>query len=298
MNLNQLRVFATVANRLSFTLAAGDLHMTQPAVSQQVKALERSLRVRLFERRGNVLSLTEAGRVLHGSAVAMLSAEEQATRALAELSGGSRGTVAVGANTTGGMYVVPELICAFRERFPEAQVVVHIEPAVRIYERIHQHIVDVGFAGGPIDDARFRVEHVAPDPLVLIFSPRHPFAGRASVTLADLAEQPFVVPEATSLTRILIERALRQAGLSIRVGHQLHETEPVKRAVEANLGVAIVSRHAVARELAAGHLATAAIEGIAFERQLEMITLKDRYLSPLAVRFQQFTREFFAARSP
>jgi len=293
MNLSQLRVFATVANRLSFTLAAGDLHLTQPAVSQQVKALEKSLRVRLFERQGNQLTLTEAGRVLLDDATAMLSAEEHATRALAELSGGTRGTLAIGANTTGGMYVVPELLGAFRERHPEAQIVLHVEPAVRIYERIHQHIIDVAFAGGPIDDARFEVEPVAADPLVLIFSPRHPFAGRASVSLAELAGEQFVMPEATSLTRQLVERALRQAGLTVRVGHQLHETEPVKKAVEANLGVAVVSARAAARELAAGYLATAEIEGVSFERQLEMITLRGRYLSPLASRFRRFAREFF-----
>jgi DNA-binding transcriptional LysR family regulator len=293
MNLNQLRVFATVADRLSFTLAAGDLHLTQPAVSQQIKALERSLRVRLFERQGNQLSLTEAGSVLRDSALQMLRAEENATRALAELSGGTRGTLAIGANTTGGMYVVPELLGAFRERYPEAQIVLHVEPAVRIYERIHQGIIDVGFAGGPIEDARFDVEPVASDPLILIFSPRHRFAGRDSVALAELAEEQFVMPEATSLMRILVERALRQAGVTVKVGHQLHETEPVKKAVEANLGVAIVSARAAAREIAAGYLATAPIEGLTFERQLEMIVLRGRYLPPLATRFRQFTRDFY-----
>jgi DNA-binding transcriptional LysR family regulator len=294
MNLNQLRVFVTVANRLSFTLAAQDLHLTQPAVSLQVKALERSVRTRLFERRGNVLSLTEAGQVLLGSAVTMLNAEEQARRDLAELSGARRGTVTVGANTTGGMYIVPELIAAFRERWPEAEVVLHVEPAVRIFERIHQNVIDVGFVGGPVEDERFRVEHVAPDPLALIFSPRHPFAGRSSVSLEELAGQPFVVPEATSLTRILFERALREAGVSIRIGHQLHETEPVKKAVEANLGVGIVSAHAITREVAAGHLATARIEGLDLDRHLEMVTRPGKYFSPVVARFREFARQFFA----
>ncbi|HEY3080963.1 MAG TPA: LysR substrate-binding domain-containing protein [Chloroflexota bacterium] len=295
MNLNQLRVFCAVANRLSFTLAAQDLHLTQPAVSLQVKALERSVRIRLFERRGNVLSLTEAGRVLYDSAVAMLNAEEQARHDMTELSGGRRGTLTVGANTTGGMYIVPELIAAFRDRWPDAQVVLHIEPAVRIFERIHQNIVEVGFVGGPLDDDRFRVEHVAPDPLALIFSPRHPFAGRTSVSPEELAGQPFVVSEATSLTRILFERALRQAGVTIRIGHQLHETEPVKKAVEANLGVGIVSAHAITREVAAGYLATAEIEGLDLSRHLEMVTRPDKYFSPLVLQFQQFAREFFAS---
>jgi DNA-binding transcriptional LysR family regulator len=297
VNLNQLRVFQAVANRLSFTLAAQDLHMTQPAVSLQVKALERSLRIRLFERQGNTLSLTEAGAVLYGSAAAMLGAEEQARRELAALSGGRRGAVSVGANTTGGMYIVPELIAAFKDAWPEAEVVLHVEPAVRIFERLHQSVLDLGFVGGPVEDARFAVEHVAPDPLALIFSPRHPFAGRERVSLAELAGEPFVVPESTSLTRILFERALREAGVTIKVGHQMHETEPVKKAVEANLGVGIVSGHAVTREVAAGHLATAAIEGLDLSRHLEMVTRPGKRLPPLAERFRQFARQFFAARN-
>src|SRR5581483_10484386 len=207
MNLNQLRAFVTVANTMSFTLAAEDLHITQPAVSLQIKALERSVRIRLFERRGNVLSLTEAGRALLDSAVLMVNAEDQAERVLAELSGERRGKLALGANTTGGMYVVPELISAFREQWPEVDVELHIEPAVRILERIHQNILDLGFVGGPVDDPRFDVEHMAPDPLVLIFSPKHPFAGRPSIPVHELSGQALIVPEATSVMRILFERA-------------------------------------------------------------------------------------------
>ncbi len=293
MNLNQLRVFRAVADRLSFTLAAEDLHLTQPAVSLQIRALERSVRTRLFERRGNALFLTEAGLVLLGSANAILTGEEEALRAMAEIAGGRRGRITVGANTTGGMYIVPELIAAFRETWPEAEVVLHLEPAVRIFERIHQNVIDIGFVGGPIEDPRFRVEHLALDPLVLIFSPRHPFAGRSSVTLEELGREQFVVPESTSLARILFERALREVGVSIRIGLQLHETEPVKKAVEANLGIGIVSGHAIRREVEAGHLATADIEGLSLERYLEMVTRPGKYFSPLALRFQEFARAFF-----
>jgi DNA-binding transcriptional LysR family regulator len=293
-----MRSFVTVANRLSFTLAAEDLHLTQPAVSLQIKALERSVRVRLFDRRGNVLALTEAGRALYDSASAMLHAEEQANRVLAELSGARRGRLTVGANTTGGMYVMPEVLAAFREEWPEVEVELHVEPAVRIFERIHQNIIDVGFVGGPVYDERFSVEHVAPDPLVLIFSPRHPFAARKRVTLADLAEQPFIVPEPTSIMRVQFERALREAGVAIKIGLQLHEAEPVKKAVEANLGVGIVPAFAVVREIAAGHLLTAKIEGLAIERHLEMVSRRDKYFTPLTQRFREFVREFFANPGP
>jgi len=296
MNLNQIRVFVAVANRLSFTMAAEDLHLTQPAVSLQIKALERAERIRLFERRGNVLSLTEAGRALYDSALTMLSAQEQATRVLAELSGAKRGRLTVGTNTTSGMYVVPELLAAFREQWPEAEVELHIEPAVRILERIHQNIVDFGVVGGPVEDDRFEVEHLTADPLALIFSPRHPFARKKQVTLEDLADQPFIVPEATSVMRILFERALREAGLIIRIGLQLHEAEPVKKAVEANLGIGIVSALAITRELAAGQLCTAPIAGLSIARQLELVSRPDKYFSPMGQRFRDFTREFFKMR--
>lgn len=294
MNLNQIRVFVAVARRLSFTQAAADLSLTQPAVSLQVKALERSVRLRLFERRGNVLDLTEAGRALYDSAVAMLSAEEQATRILAEISGATRGRLGVGVNTTSGMYVAPELLASFRAAWPEAEIDLHVEPAVRILERLHQHVLDVGIVGGPVDDDRFHVEHLAPDPLVVIFSPRHPFARKASLTLADLAEEPFIVPESTSVLRLLFERTLREAGINPRIRLQLHEAEPVKKAVEANLGVGIVSALAISRELAAGDLCTAPVEGLAVSRHLELVTRRDRYLSPLANRFRNFARAYFA----
>ncbi|HLY65486.1 MAG TPA: LysR substrate-binding domain-containing protein [Chloroflexota bacterium] len=298
MNLNQIRVFVAVANRLSFTLAAQDLHLTQPAVSLQIKALERNERIRLFERRGNVLGLTEAGRALYDSAVTMLSAHEQATRLLAELSGAKRGRLAIGTNTTSGMYVVPDVLARFHERWPDADIELHIDPAVRILERIHQNVVDIGIVGGPVEDDRFEVEHLAPDPLALIFSPRHPFAREKIVTLADLADQPFIVPEPTSVMRILFERALREAGLAIRIGQQLHEAEPVKKAVEANLGVGIVSALAISRELATGDLLSAPIEGLTISRHLEMVSRRDRYFSPVALRFREFVRKFFAGDPP
>jgi DNA-binding transcriptional LysR family regulator len=170
----------------------------------------------------------------------------------------------------------------------------HIEPAARILERIHQNIVDIGFVGGPLADERFEVEHVAPDALVLIFSPRHPFAGRQHVALHELADQPFIVPEPTSLMRMQFEQAVRAAGLQIRIGLQLHEGEPVKKAVEANLGVGIISAFAIRRELAAGHLATAEVEGLRISRHLEMVWRRERYFSPLAVGFRDFARAFFA----
>ncbi len=292
MNLHQLRIFYTVANRMSFTQAAADLILSQPAVSLQIRALEKTLALRLFERVNNQLSLTEAGSALYRSAMVMLNAEEEAERTMSELAGATRGKLIIGANTTGGMYVMPGVIRAFRRAHPEAELVLHIDGTERIMERVQQNVIDLGFVGGPIDDSRFHVEPLWEDPLALIFSPEHPLAGRPSVTLADLARQPFIVPEPTSRTRLLYERVLREAGVTIKAGLQLNGTEPVKKAVEANLGVAIVSAHAVDREIAAGHLQTATIEGVDMRRHFEMISRAGKYFAPVGARFQDFARSF------
>ena len=292
MNLHQIRVFYTVANRLSFTLAAQDLVMSQPAVSLQVKALEQSLGLRLFERVSNHLSLTQAGEALYHSAVAMLSAEDEAARTMAELAGATRGKLVIGANTTGGMYIMPPVIRGFRQRYPETEIVLHIDGTERLCERVQQNIIDLAFVGGPIEDSRFRVERLCLDPLALIVSPAHAFAGKTSVSLTELAAEEFVLPEASSRTRLLVERALKERGLTIKIGQQLTGTEPVKKAVESNLGIGIVSSHAVDREIAAGHLATASVEGLVLQRHFEMISRADKYFSPAGMRFREFVSDY------
>lgn len=290
--MHQLRVFYTVANRLSFTQAAEDLVMSQPAVSLQIKALERSLGLRLFERVSNRLSLTQSGEALYHSVVTILSAEDEAMRTMAELAGATKGKLVIGANTTGGMYIMPPVIRDFRLQYPDTELVLHIDGTERLCERVHQNIIDLAFVGGPIDDDRFRIEHLCLDPLALIFSPVHRFAGRKSVSLPELAAEYFVLPEASSRTRLLVERSLRERGLAMKIGQQLTGTEPVKKAVEANLGVAMVSSHAVEREIVGGHLGTAAIEGLALERFFEMISRSDKYFSPAGTRFRTFVTEY------
>ncbi len=292
MNLHQLRVFYTVANRLSFTLAAEDLVMSQPAVSLQIKALEQSLGLRLFERVANRLSLTQAGEALYHSATTMLSAEDEATRTMAELAGATRGKLVIGANTTGGMYILPPVIRDFRKAFPETEIVLHIDGTERLCERVQQNVIDLAFVGGPIENERFRVEHLCLDPLALIFSPAHAFAGRSSVSLMEVAAERFVVPEPSSRTRLLVERSLRERGLTMKIAQQLTGTEPVKKAVEANLGVAMVSSHAVEREVAAGHLGTARVADLDLRRYLEMISRGDKYFSPAGVRFREFVSAY------
>jgi DNA-binding transcriptional LysR family regulator len=289
VNLHQLRIFHAVAQRMSFSAAAERLFLTQPAVSLQVRALERSLGVRLFDRSGGRLALTPAGEALLRSATTILNAEGEARRAIDELKGASAGRLIVAANTTGGMYFVPRLLAAFRAEAPKVQIELDVDATDRICERVAQGTVDVGFVGGPVDDGRLTVEPIAEDRLVLVAAPGHPAAaGRPRITPADLAAEPLIVPEAASRTRMLVERRLREAGLPFRPAAQMVGTEAVKKAVEANLGIAFVSRFAVEAELALGRLAALEVEGFAIVRPIVMIYRSERYFTPVAARFRMF----------
>ncbi|MGH8972087.1 MAG: LysR family transcriptional regulator [Acidimicrobiia bacterium] len=293
MNLNQLQIFCTVARHLSFSVASEELFITQPAVSQQVKALERQLNVKLFERLGHKLFLTEAGEAILASAQAILTARAEMEQSLALLRG-SMGRLALGANTTGGMYVAPAIVRAFRERHPDTEATLQVETTNRICERVMQNMIDVAVVTGPMEDRRFVVRDLVDDEVYLIVSPSHPFAGRASVSPAEVAGEDFAVPEPGSRTRTLIESAFLEQGLRIRVTMQLPGTEAVKKAVEANLGVAMVSKHSVTREMALGALCRVAIDGLALHRPIHVLYRKGKHLSPVARRFLAFAHDFVA----
>ncbi len=290
MNLHRLRIFHAVADRMSFSAAAEQLYLTQPAVSLQVRALERSLGVTLFDRTRGRLALTPAGEALLTSAATILHAEGEARRVLDELRGASAGRLIVAANTTGGMYVVPRLIAAFRAEAPKVQLELGVEATDRICERVAQGMVDIGFVGGPIEDGRLTVEPLADDRLVLVASPAHSLAARRRrrITLEQLAAEPLIVPEAASRTRQLVERRLRDAGLPFRPAGQMVGTEAVKKAVESNLGLAFVSSYAVEGELTLGRLVALEVEELAIVRPIVMVYRAERYFTPAAVRFRDF----------
>lgn len=292
MNLNQVQVFCAVAKHLSFSMAAEELFITQPAVSQQVKALERQLNVKLFERVGHKLFLTEAGEGVLPHAQALLTARAEMEQTLAMLRGSGRGRLALGANTTGGMYVAPAIVRAFRDLSPEVEATLQIETTTRILDRVMQNMIDVAIVTGPVEDGRFAIRDLCDDEVYLIVSPSHPFAGRSSVSSAEVAGEDFAVPEPGSRTRMLIEQAFHDRGHRLRVTMQLPGTEAVKKAVESNLAVAMVSRYSVPRELALGVLARVPIEGLVLERPIHILHRKGKHLSPLARRFLTFAQEY------
>jgi DNA-binding transcriptional LysR family regulator len=294
MNLHHLRIFYTVAQRRSITAAAADLLLSQPAVSLQLKALEKELGLPLFQRGGARLQLTQAGEVLHRAAVSMLHAKEEVERSIAELRDGTRGRLILGAGTTGGMYVLPRVLRAYKALWPETEVLLHFGTTDQILDKLAQNVLDMGLVGGPVEDRRFLVEPICADELVLIAAPSHPITALAKVTLKDLGGMPFIVPEAGSRTRQLVEKRLRESGVPLTITMQLPGTEGVKRAVEGGLGIGMVSRYSVESELVTGVLRRVPIEGFALTRTMSLVSRAQKYFSPVTVRFREFARSFGA----
>ena len=292
MNFHQLEIFYAVAQQLSITAAASTLRVTQPAVSLQIKTLERELGLPLFERGGRKLALTQAGEALYRCAVSILHARDEAQRSIAELSAATKGKLILGANTTGGMYLLPRIVKEFKELYPETEVLLQIESTEWLYDKILQNVVDMALVGGPTEDRRFGVEGVCADSLALIVSPSHPFARPGKISLKELETQSLVVPTQGSRTRQLVERRLKEAGLTPRIVMQLIGTEAVKKAVEANLGVAFVSRYAVERECDVKELKIIRVHGLRLDRDMELIYRKQKYFSPVGQRFREFIHSY------
>jgi DNA-binding transcriptional LysR family regulator len=289
INLRQLSVFCAVAARMSVSAAAEDLMMSQPAVSQQLRALEHQLGAKLFEWTGQRLLLTEVGAAVRPHAEAMLALADEIALAVAELRlPADRGALSLGANTTGGMYIVPELVRGFLAEHPHAQVTLQVEHTNRIVDRILQGFVDVALVTGPLVDERLAIRDVASDELVTIASPAHPLAARTSVSVAEVAAAGWVLYAHGSRTREVVRGAFAQRGHKLNVVMQLSSTEAVKKAVESNLGIAMVSGHAVARELALGALVALSVEGLSIRRPIHLLHRGQRRLTPLAASFCAF----------
>jgi DNA-binding transcriptional LysR family regulator len=270
--------------------------LSQPAASLHVRSLERELAVRLFERSSTGITLTPAGEAVLAGAIAVLQTLEHMEQAVAELRGARRGRIAIAANTTGGMYLAPQIIAAFRETHPEIEVVFQIESTERIYERLSQGIVDFAIVGGPSPTERFEVRRLCADELVLVAHPRHRLLAKLPLKLSDLIHEDLILAETNSKMRALVESVFRQAGIAVRPRLVLSGTEALKKATEATLGVAFVSAYAVEREVALGTLRVLPIADGSFGRDYELLALKGRYLTPALSSFVEFSVDYAATR--
>jgi DNA-binding transcriptional LysR family regulator len=281
----QLRVFDAVARRRSFTRAARELKMTQPAVTHHMRVLEEMCGIKLVERSGNQVVLTPAGMLLYESVKQMIGLDRDLCRMIDELRGGERGRLTLGTNTTGGMYVMLRILRAFRADFPEVDVRITVADTASILDAVLEREVDMAIVRGPVDTRRFVTYPLCPDELIPVVSADHPLVGRPSLSLHDLADEPLILPGYGSTTREYILQRFRDAGLHVRVGMEFSATEHIKKAVEFNLGVAVISRWVVERELGLGILVMLDVEGFPLVREYQLVTRRDTTLAAASQNF-------------
>lgn len=268
----RLKVFRAVARELNFRRAAEGLYLTQPAVTQQIKALEDELGVALFDRAGGRVELTEAGRVLLGYAERLKSTADEAVQALAEVSGQRAGELAVGASQTIGQYLLPTLLAGFERENPRVQVRAVSGNTDEILEALASHAVELALIEGPAKRRDVVTTPFMRDEMVLVAPSGHEFTGHP-ITLAMLAEAPLLMRELGSGSRRVVEQALEAVGLRLKdmqVKMTLDTTEGLLSAVEAGLGVTFVSRWGIRNQLALRTLQVVEVEGLRVERMFSL----------------------------
>ena len=290
VTVHQLRLLTAVIDSGGFSRAAAAMDLSQPAVSHQLKALAGAIGTPVVEVVGRQVRLTQAGGLLYDHARRILAEFEAAGSGLDELRGLKRGRLRVAGDTTVGIYVLPDLLGAFRQDHPSLQVQLAVDNRQGVYRRLVAGEVDFVVSGRRWDDPTIPlvVRPFLANELIAIASVRHPLAGRESVTLAELAAQPFIVREPGSGTRETAEEALRAAGLSVRPVMELASNGAIKRAVARDLGVSILSRYATALEIQIGHLAELSVESFPLRRQWHLVYARDKRLGPVDEAFLRF----------
>lgn len=285
MNLNHLRVFASVAQHGSLTRAARDLRVSQPAISKQLGDLEIDLGTRLVDRLARGVRLTAAGEILYAHAQRILQAERAAEQELRDLRGLGRGRLAVGASTTVGSYLVPSLFGELHRLHPGVQLELEIANTAAIQTAVLENNLDLGLIEGFVASELLDVETLAADELIAIAAPGHPALQRAPLRAADLKELPVLMREQGSGSRDVLEAALREREIALTPVMSLGSTEAIKNAVLHGLGVAIVSRLSVDYELQSRRLVELAFRDLRIRRDLYLVTLRGKRPSPAASAF-------------
>jgi DNA-binding transcriptional LysR family regulator len=292
----RLRVFRAVADEMSFRKAAEVLHLSQPAVSQQIRALEEEAGVRLFDRgagegHGTQIALTEAGRVLLKYANAAAETMVEARRALAALNDEVEGELRLGASTTIAQYVLPRILGVFLREYPQVQMSLVSGNTEKIVEDVAEERVALGIIEGPAMRRDVKTERMVRDEMVLIAGPQHPWARVAAIEPGELAKVPLLLRERGSGSRRVVERALKQVGLplrSLKVAMELDSTEAIISGVEAELGVGFVSRFAVSKVLRLGTVRIVRVKGLEILRDFSFVHLSGAEVTGAAAAFQRF----------
>ena len=290
-NFHQLHIFHTVAKLGSFSRAAEELSISQPAVSIQVKDLEISLGAPLLHRLRRGLRLTDTGEAVFGYTKRIFALSEELRSTVQDIQGLKAGRLTIGSSSTPGEYILPSAIGKFRRIYPGVEVSLAITNTRSIMDRIINHELDLGMAGASVNQKGLASFLYVEDEIVVIAAPDHPVAAAVEVSLRDLDGQEFILREEGSATRRTAEEYLERVGVMVKVNMELGSNEAVKRAVAAGLGLGIISNFAVEPDTLAGFLKVLNVKGWDCRRPLTVFHRDDDNLPPAQRAFLAFLKE-------
>ncbi|HBZ31131.1 MAG TPA: LysR family transcriptional regulator [Nitrosomonas nitrosa] len=287
ITLRQLKVFESVARHLSFSRAAEELFLTQPAVSLQIKQLEEAVALPLFEQMGKRIYLTEAGQELYhySRSIAQLLADMEL--ALDELKGLDRGKLNISVVSTAN-YFTPHLLAKFCQRYHGVTVSLNVSNREAVLKQLADNLTDLAIMGQPPDGLDIVSESFMENPLVIIAPPGHPLCGQRQIPVKQLEQEVFLVREVGSGTRSAMERFFSEQEINVTRGMEADTTEAIKQAVQAGMGLGIMSLHTIELELAAHRLEVLDVQGFPIMRHWYVVHRKNKRFSQVVKTFKDF----------
>ena len=287
ITFRQLTVLEAVARNLSFTKAAEELHLTQPAVSMQIKQIEESIGLPLFEQIGKKVFLTEAGNEMYTYCRSIQQQLEEAEHVIENLKGVKEGKLTIAVASTAN-YFAPKILAAFNKEYDTVKINLDVTNRHGLLEHLQNNDTDVVIMGRPPAEMELEAEQFMENPLVLIAAPDHPIVNKSHVSIQDLQKETFIIREEGSGTRTAIEKFFREKGAPLATTINMSSNEAIKQAVQAGLGLGIVSIHTLELELELNRLAIINADEFPIPRNWYIVYRKGKRLSPIATAFKSF----------
>ncbi len=290
ITFRQLKVFESAARHLSYTRAAEELHLSQPGVSMQIKQLEEMIGLPLFEQIGKKMHLTPAGHEIFPYSQSIGHLLDEVEVVVKDLKGVQSGKLAISVATTASHFAT-RLLAAFSQRYERVTISLDITNRASLRDQLDNNIPDLVIMGQPPEGVEVKSDAFMENPLVIIAPANHSLAKESNIPLKHFEDEHFVVREAGSGTRIAIRRFFEQHGVSFHTGIEMSSNEAIKQAVEAGLGLGIVSIHTLELELETGRLVLLDVEDFPILRHWHIVQRAGKRLSPVAMAFKQFVLE-------
>jgi DNA-binding transcriptional LysR family regulator len=286
LTLRQLEILDAVARCGSFSRASSELHLSQPAVSMQIKQLEGVLGLPLFEHVGKHIHLTEAGEDALRSSRVITNELANLEQALADIQGLKGGTLTISAASTASVFAA-RMMALFRALHPDVRISLNVVNRETLLQHLTENSVDLALMGKPPEGINLTAQPFLDNPLVVIAATSHPLAGVKNIPLKQLVEEPLIGREQGSGTRGALEKFLAEKGYAFHAAMEMNKNEAIKQAVEAGLGLGVVSLHTVQAELASGQLCVLDVQGFPLKRKWYLVQREGKRLSPAAYAFTQ-----------